>query len=67
MLDRRCHALPSGQYVALDEHLNAPNVDDANRANRNELPNVDGVQCAPNDDPDDDDRNDDVDNAQLHS
>lgn len=66
MLDRRYHAQPNGQCVALDGHLNAPNADDVSR---DEHPNVDDVQCAPNDGPNDG-RNDDdvdVDSAPLHS
>lgn len=50
------------ESVALDEHLNAPNVDD-------DAPNGDpndGPNDGPNDDPNDD-RNDDVDSGRLHS
>lgn len=70
VLDKRYHAMPSGQCVVLREHPNAPN--DVDDASRNELPNEDGVQCAPNDELNDDrdDRNDDgvdADNAQPHS
>lgn len=68
MLDKRYHALPNDRYVALDEHLNVPNVDEHVNQHEHAL-NVDDVQYAPNDEPNDG-RNDDdvdVDNARLHS
>lgn len=64
VLDKQYHAVPNDQYE--DAHPNAPSVGDANR---NVPPNVDGGQCAPNDEPNDG-RNDDgvgVDNVQPHS
>lgn len=49
------------EHVALDEHPNAPNVDDVRC-----VPNADDGQCAPNE-PSDDNRDGDVDSVQLHN
>lgn len=62
-LDKRYHEVPNDQYdvhVVLDEHPNAPNVDDAQC-----VPSVD-VQYDPNG-PNDDHNDDGVDNVQLHN